>query len=180
MVLKMRKKILFIILAVSILIMSSYAMAIKLDTPPGLSKDKNENAPGHWKKNTVFDSQNDFINEIHNNILIRLELNEVFPSGFIEPLEETLPPIAIITWSIPVLAGKPVIVNAGESYDPDGGEIILIEWDINGDRIFDNMFNNIDQIFPVYDDPGEFLIGLRVTDDEGQITELYETIIVET
>ena len=175
----MRKKILFIILAVSLLIMSSYAMAIKLDTPPGLSKDKNENAPGHWKKNTVFDIQNDFINEVHNNILIRLEKNGVFPSGIIEPLEETVPPIAIITWSTPVLAGGPVTVSAGESYDPDGGVIILIEWDINGDGIFDNMFNNIDPIFPVYDDPGEFLIGLRVTDDEEQITELYKTIIVE-
>ena len=175
----MRKKILFIILAVSLLIMSSYAMAIKLDTPPGLSKDKNENAPGHWKKNTVLDSQNDFINEIHNNILIKLELNEVFPTGLIEPLEETLPPIAIITWSTPVLAGRPVTVYAGDSYDPDGGELVMIEWDINGDRIYDIWFNNMDTIFPVYDYPGEFLIGLKVTDDEGQITELYKTIIVE-
>jgi hypothetical protein len=175
----MRKKILFIILAVSLLIMSSYAMAIKLDTPPGLSKDKNENAPGHWKKNTVFASQNDFINEIHNNIFIRLELNEVFPSGLIEPLEETLPPIAIITWSTLVLAGGPVTFDAGESYDPDGGELILIEWDIDGNGIYDSVFNNINPIFHVYDDPGEFLIGLRVTDDEEQITELYETIIVE-
>ncbi|GAG54905.1 unnamed protein product [marine sediment metagenome] len=46
----MKMKILFIVLAVSIIIMSSYAMAIKPECPPGLSKEKNEKAPGHWKK----------------------------------------------------------------------------------------------------------------------------------
>jgi hypothetical protein len=179
MVLKMKKKILFIVLVVSILAMSSYSMAVKLDIPPGLSRQKNEKIPGQWKKNTEFDSQKDFINEIHNKILDRLEQNEIFPLGLIEAEEETVPPIAIISWSTPVLAGRPVTVNAGESYDPDGGDIILIEWDINGDGIYEIFLNNEDPIYPVYEKAGAFLIGLRVTDDEGQINSVNETIIVE-
>ncbi len=183
----MRKKILFVVLSVSIIIMSSYAMAIKPESPPGLSKEKNEKAPGYWKKNTEFESQKHFVNEIHSRILLRLEQREVFPSGLIrlenefllefeEEIEELLPPVAIITWATPVFANTPIFFNADASYDPDGGDIILIELDVNWNGIYE--FNNVNPFFGAYKDVGTYHIGLRVTDDEGQIGTALETVIV--
>jgi hypothetical protein len=160
----MRIKILFVVLAVSILFMSSCAMAIIPESPPGLSKEKNVKAPGHWKKNTEFESQKHFVNEIHNVILFRKES------------EESLPPVAIITWTIPVYPNTPVFFNADSSYDPDGGDIILIEWDVNGNGIYE--INNVNPFFGAYKDVGTYHIGLRVTDDEGQIGTALETVIV--
>ncbi len=84
----MRKKILFVLLAVSILIMSSYALAAKPESPPGLSKDKNVKAPGHWKKTEEFESQRHFVNEIHSRILLRLEQHGVFPPGLMRLVNE--------------------------------------------------------------------------------------------
>jgi hypothetical protein len=162
----MRIKILFVVLAVSILLMSSCVMAIIIEIPPGLSKEKNVKAPGHWKKNTEFESQKHFVNEIHNVILLRKES------------EESLPPVAIITWTNQVYPNKPIFFNADASYDPDGGDITLIEWDFNGDGIYENVLNNVNPILLVYDSTGTCYIGLRVTDDEGQINAVLETIIV--
>jgi len=86
----MRKRIFLAVLVVSIIIMSSYAMAIKPDSPPGLLKEKNVKAPGHWKKNTEFESQKHFVNEIYSKILLRLEAKGVFPPGLIRLVSEFL------------------------------------------------------------------------------------------
>ena len=174
----MRIKILFVVLVVTIIIMSSSAMAIKPESSPGLLKEKNEKAPGHWKKNTEFESQKHFVNEIHNRILLRLEQRGVFPSGLIKQVDESLPPVAIITWTIPVNINKPIFFNADSSYDPDGGDIVLIEWDFNGDGIFENIFDNVNPYLGVYDNTGTYYIGLRITDDEGQIGTALETVTV--
>jgi len=84
----MRKTIIFAVLAVSILIMGSFALAAKPDSPPGLSKDKNLKAPGHWKKTMEYESQRHFVNDIHSRILSRLESHGVFPTGLIRLVEE--------------------------------------------------------------------------------------------
>ena len=172
----MKIKILFIVLAMSILILSSSVMAIKPESSLGLLKEKNEKAPGHWKKNSEFESREHFVNEINNRILLRLEQLGVFPSGIIKQVDESLPPVAIITWTIPVYINKPIFFYADSSYDPDGGDIILIEWDVNGDGIYENVFDNVDPFLEVYDSTGTSYIGLRVTDDEGQIGIVRETI----
>ena len=174
----MRKKILFVVLALSIIIMSSYALAVKPASPPGLSKEKNVKAPGHWKKTMEFESQKHFVNEIHNRILLRLEQRGVFPSGLIKQVEESLPPVAIITWANPTYSIKPIFFYADASYDPDGGDLTLIEWDYNGDGSFEEVFNNVNPISLVYDFTGAYYIGLRVTDDEGQIDTVLETVTV--
>jgi hypothetical protein len=186
----MRMKILFIVLVLSIILMSSYAMAIKPESPLGLLNEKNEKAPGHWRKITEFEGQKHFVNEIHSRILLRLEKPELNPPGLIrlvneftseieeEEIEELLQPIAIITWTNPVYSGKPISFYKDASYDPDGGDITLIEWDVNGDGSFEDVFNNINPILLVYDYSGTYSIGLRVTDDEGQINTVFETITV--
>jgi len=183
----MRKRILFVVLAVSILIMSSYALAAKPDSPPGLSKEKNANAPGQLKKIMEFESQKHFVNYVHERILERLEAKNVLPPGLIrlvndflleneEEIEESLPPVAIITWATPIYKNTPVFFYADASYDPDGGDIILIEWDVNGNGAYE--IDNVNPFFGAYKDVGTYHIGLRVTDDEGQIGTALETVIV--
>jgi hypothetical protein len=86
----MRKRIFLVVFAVSIIIMSSYAMAVKPDSPPGLSKDKNLKAPGHWKKTGVYESQRHFVNEIHSRILSRLAVRFVFPPGLMRLVDDFL------------------------------------------------------------------------------------------
>jgi hypothetical protein len=68
--------------------MSSYALAIKPDSPPGLSKEKNANAPGQLKKTMVFESQKHFVHFIHDRILSRLESKNVSPPGLVRLVSE--------------------------------------------------------------------------------------------
>jgi len=172
----MKIKILSVVLILSILFMSSCVMAIKNENPYGLSKEKNDSAPGHWKKNNEFDSQENFVDEVHDKILLRLEQHDVFPFGLIEPVEEPIPPVAIITWAIPVYKNTAVLFHADESYDPDGGEIVLIEWDWNGNGNYELI--GINPYPGTYTSTGIYHIGLRVTDDEGQIATAFETVTV--
>jgi hypothetical protein len=84
----MRKTIIFAVLAVSMLIIGSFALAAKPDSPPGLSKEKNLKAPGHWKKTIEYESQRHSANEIHSRILLRLHERGVFPAGLMRLVEE--------------------------------------------------------------------------------------------
>lgn len=172
----MKIKILYLLFIALVIFMSSCAIAIKTENPYGLSKEKNDNAPGHWKKNTEFDSQKNFVDEIHDNILLRLEQHDVLPSGLIEPVEEPIPPVAIITWATPVYKNTAVLFYADESYDPDGGDIVLIEWDWNGNGNYELI--GINPYAGTYTSAGTYHIGLRVTDDEGQIATAFETVTV--
>jgi len=60
------------------------------DSPPGLLKDKNLKAPGHWKKTEEFESQRHFVYEIHNRTLSRLAERFVFPPGLMRLVNEFL------------------------------------------------------------------------------------------
>ena len=84
----MRKTIIFAVLAASLLIIGSFALAAKPDSPPGLSKEKNLKAPGQLKKTMVFESQRHFVNFIHDRILSRLGQQSVFPPGLIRLVNE--------------------------------------------------------------------------------------------
>ena len=86
----MKKISIFAVLAVSILLMSSFALAAKPESPPGLSKVKNVNAPGHWKKTTEYESQRHFVNDIHSRILSRLADRDVFPIGLMRLVNDFL------------------------------------------------------------------------------------------
>ena len=179
----MKIKILLVVLVISIIIMGSSAIAVKPETLSGLLEEKNLKAPGQWKKNTEFESQKHFVNEIHSEILIRLEQSGVLSSGLIRQLvefefeneEEFLPPVAIISCETTVYENTPVSFNADESYDPDGGVITLVEWDINGNGNYEII--GLNPYLEVYE-PGTYTIGLRVTDDEEQTGVALVTITV--
>lgn len=84
----MRKKILFAVLAVSILVTSSCVLAAKPESPPGLSKEKNDKAPGQLKKTNEYESQQHFVQTIHNNNLVKLQNRGVFPPGLMRLVNE--------------------------------------------------------------------------------------------
>ena len=86
----MGKTIIFAVIAVSMLIIGSYALAVKPDSPPGLSQDKNEKAPGQWKKTTQYENQREFVRSIHMRILERLQDRNVNPFGLIKLIGELI------------------------------------------------------------------------------------------
>ncbi|MCX6645304.1 MAG: PKD domain-containing protein [bacterium] len=65
---------------------------------------------------------------------------------------------------------QPVSFSGSESYDPDGGEIPLFEWDWDNDGTFDETGENVDH---TWTESGTFFVQLRVTDDEG-VTDLLD------
>jgi len=50
------------------------------------------------------------------------------------------------------------------SYDPDGGDIVLYEWDWDNDDIFDE---DGPEVWHSWNAPGDYPVQFRVTDDEG-------------
>ena len=69
----------------------------------------------------------------------------------------------------PQFVNQPVSFSASDSYDPDGGNITLYEWDWNNDGTYDGTGENVDH---TWTSPGNYLIQLRVTDDESQTDTL--------
>jgi len=73
------------------------------------------------------------------------------------------------------LPQKPKVCEAVEfsdngSFDPDGGSIILYEWDWDNDGIFDEEGINVSHTWNTVD---EYTIGFRVTDDEYSLGTTY-------
>jgi len=60
-----------------------------------------------------------------------------------------------------------VQLDAGASYDPDGGSIVKYEWDFEGDGIYDEDTGGTPITNHIYADDGFYLATVRVTDDEG-------------
>ncbi|MCK4719165.1 PKD domain-containing protein, partial [bacterium] len=79
-------------------------------------------------------------------------------------------PVAVATADPnPQTAGLPVHFSGLDSYDPDGGDIQLYEWDWDNDGIYDTTGSEADNMWP---SAGTYLVQLRVTDDEGVTDEL--------
>lgn len=78
-----------------------------------------------------------------------------------------LPPVADIQAS-PSEADPPEFINfdAGGSTDQDGS-IILYEWDLDGDGVFDSATGGVATNGGVYNSPGAIEVGVRVTDNDG-------------
>ncbi|MEM4598073.1 MAG: PKD domain-containing protein [Candidatus Diapherotrites archaeon] len=86
-----------------------------------------------------------------------------------------MPPIAIINADPRVLAQEPytTILDGSASYDPDGGDIVSYEWDING-----TIVSTQQRFSYTFSQPGQYTVKLTVTDDEGQKGSATITIIV--
>jgi uncharacterized delta-60 repeat protein len=59
------------------------------------------------------------------------------------------------------------------SYDPDGGDLVLFEWDWDNDGVYEDTGEDV---FHSWDQPGTYYVQYRVTDDESETGELDEPI----
>jgi hypothetical protein len=73
----------------------------------------------------------------------------------------------------PQLINSPVSFSASGSYDPDGGDIQLYEWDWNNDGIYEETGAEIEKS---WSEAGFYFVQLRVTDDEGDTDILDEPL----
>jgi PKD repeat protein len=78
------------------------------------------------------------------------------------------PPVADIN-AAPVYGPAPLTVDfsGAGSYDPDGGAIVLYEWDADGDGSYEGNTGDIDTYQYQYEDDGQYAATLRVTDSDG-------------
>ena len=78
------------IVIITIVILSSFtAIAAKPETPPGQLKEKhqkNEEAPGQWKKNQSDVNKSEFKRYVHMRIWTRLQTFGVSPPGLMKLL----------------------------------------------------------------------------------------------
>jgi hypothetical protein len=68
-----------------------------------------------------------------------------------------------------------VQLYADGSFDPDGGEVVSYEWDLNNDGIFEYEGQTVTH---AWDTPGEYPVQCRITDDEGSSSVLDAPIII--
>jgi len=61
-------------------------------------------------------------------------------------------------------------LQASNSYDPDGNTPLTVEWDLNGDEIFDTTSSTDLTYITQYSEPGTHLIRARLTDALGAQT----------
>ncbi|MCK4719065.1 PKD domain-containing protein, partial [bacterium] len=84
------------------------------------------------------------------------------------PVMVTLPqnPVAIAkTDPNPRAINFPVNFSGSDSYDPDGGNLQLFEWDWNNDGTYDDTGENVSH---TWNETGTYYVQLRVTDDESE------------
>ncbi|OVE76024.1 hypothetical protein BVX98_06660 [bacterium F11] len=77
------------------------------------------------------------------------------------PDPSNIPPVAILSAN-PILGSAPLTVyfDARASFDPDG-DIVRTDWDFG-----DNQTSTEQELFHVYNTPGDYLVTLTVTDNE--------------
>jgi len=96
--------------------------------------------------------------------------------GTISVSEQLLDPIAI-AGHFPTSAGIDEDIHFFDdgSYDPDGGDITLVEWDWDNDGIFDSTGS---EDWHSWDSAGIYSVQMRVTDDEAATGVLEEPLQV--
>src|SRR5690606_24654906 len=89
-------------------------------------------------------------------------------------------PFADISWqSGGFYKNQPGMLDASASTPSFGASITKYEWDLDGDVVYE-VDNGTDPVLPVtFDNAGEYSIGLRVTDSEGQITGIQRELLVQ-
>lgn len=93
------------------------------------------------------------------------------------PVRENRPPTAALAVNPGTVETDEVVrLLAGESTDPDG---TIVEWafDLNGDGTYDRITER-PRATVTYADPGEYMVGLRVTDDDGATATTSATVAV--
>lgn len=81
-----------------------------------------------------------------------------------------VPPVAAAKASAyEVFVNEAITFDGSDSYDPDGGSIVLYEWDWDGDGTYDETGKILNH---AYASPGTYYVQLKVTDDEMQTDTL--------
>ena len=123
----------------------------------------------HWRARAV---------DQHGNIgeWVDFGNNDILDADFIVT-SQTQPPVAFFTCSPQEpKAGEEVILDASNSYDPDG-EIQHYEWDLDGDGEYDG-FTASPEIFYYWVESGTYSVKLRVTDNDGATDTFVKVINV--
>jgi len=94
------------------------------------------------------------------------------------PPPEQIPPVAALT-AVPGWGQAPlrVTLDGSASYDPDG-EIVLYEWDFQGDGAFDFSSETETHAEYTFTAPASYSAKLRVTDNDGLSSTASATVIV--
>jgi hypothetical protein len=81
------------------------------------------------------------------------------------------PPVAIAeSESEMQTMGTPLYFYDNGSFDADGGDIVLFEWDWDNDAVYDESGSDA---YHTWEIEGKYQVQFRVTDDEGNTGELY-------
>jgi len=93
-----------------------------------------------------------------------------------------VPPIAsaVATTPTEIFTLDSVSFDASDSEDPDCDEIVLFEWDFDGDGTFGDPYDSGNDRQPtvLYPDMGTFNVMLRVHDEQGDTDDIDEPIVV--
>lgn len=97
-----------------------------------------------------------------------LEVGPGFPTDPPECAVDVLTEMPICGWA-PLM----VEFDATGSFDPDGGDIILYEWDFDNDGVFGDPFDSGTDANPVkgYEISNPDQVCVRITDDDGETSE---------
>lgn len=90
------------------------------------------------------------------------------------------PPVALIqTTPNPPTGDAPLAItfDGSASYDPDGGIIVLYEWDIDNDSTVDGAGASFQHTYP---NPGQYTAVMTVTDDEGFMNQAQVVVNVSS
>ncbi len=87
----------------------------------------------------------------------------------IESDDQSPVPLAIFLPDPPTVC-EAIEFSDNGSFDPDGGSIILYEWDWDNDGIYDEEGTSVSH---TWNTVGEYTIGFRVTDDENSMGTTY-------
>jgi uncharacterized delta-60 repeat protein len=136
-----------------------------------------------WENDGIYDDTGENVDHTWSDpgtyhVQLRVTDDESETDTLDEPLEIqitlTIKPVALAEANPnPQLANQPVSFSGSDSYDPDGGDILLYEWDWDNDGIFDESGENVGHSWA---SGGIYPVQLRVTDDESEIDILNDPL----
>jgi len=86
------------------------------------------------------------------------------------------PPEAAFQYPLTVpQPGETIMFDASNAVDPDG-EIVRYEWDFNGGT--EGVTTELPTVSHAFDEPGTYVVSLRVTDDDGATDVIRKTVTV--